>query len=179
MNCPDVNTAAVTINWVTDIIVPLVSALIGGLLALLGVYITLKRDKIERQLEKKENARPFFRPLDPYVSSTIVSRKHIFNFSLTDCFDESTPAVTANIENSEKVEFVIDKFTICGKDYRPFRPEMISKGLFFTINLYYKDDPYKNDVFMHITDINNNERIYKLVCENRFISKFIEVQKEV
>lgn len=54
MNCPDVNTAAVTINWVTDVIVPLASALIGGLLALLGVHITLKRDKIERQLEKEE-----------------------------------------------------------------------------------------------------------------------------
>lgn len=77
MNCPDVNTAAVTINWVTDIIVPLVSALIGGLLALLGVYITLKRDKIERQLEKEENARPFFTPLDLWDSSIIASNNHI------------------------------------------------------------------------------------------------------
>lgn len=179
MNCPDVNTAAVTINWVTDIIVPLVSALIGGLLALLGVYITLKRDKIERQLEKEENARPFFTPLDLWDSSIIASNNHIFCFSLTNCFDESSSSISANIKNSEKTEFIINKITICGKDYRPFRPEMISKGMLFMIKLYYEDNPYKNDVFMHITDINHNNRIYKLVCEGGFICDFIEIQKDV
>lgn len=166
-------------NLLADIIVPLASALIGGLMALWGVHITLRRDKADRQQEKEENARPFFRPLDPYIFSTIESNRHIFCFSLENRFDESSPVVTANMQNSEKVEFVIDKFTICGKDYRPFRPEMISKGLFFTIKLYYEDDPYKNDVFMYITDINNSERIYKLVCEDCFISKFIEIHKEV
>lgn len=62
MNCPDVNTAAVTINWVTDVIVPLASALIGGLLALLGVHITLKRDKIERQLERRKRTTILYNP---------------------------------------------------------------------------------------------------------------------
>ena len=81
--------------------------------------------------------------------------------------------------NSEKAEFIINKITICGKDYRPFRPEMISKGMLFMIKLYYEDDPYKNDVFMHITDINHNNRIYILVCEGGFICDFIEIQKEV
>lgn len=179
MNCPDVNTAAVTINWVTDIIVPLVSALIGGLLALLGVYITLKRDKIERQLEKEENARPFFTPLDLLDSSVATSNNHIFCFSLTDCFGKSSPVLNANMVNSEKVEFIIDKITICGKDYLPFRPEMISKGLHFMIKLYYEDDPYKNDVFMHITDINHCHRIYKVTCDGYFMTNFVEIQKEV
>ena len=112
-------------------------------------------------------------------SSVATSNNHIFCFSLTDCFDKSSPVLNANMVNSEKVEFIINKITICGKDYRPFRPEMISKGMLFMIKLYYEDDPYKNDVFMHITDINHNNRIYKLVCEGGFICDFIEIQKEV
>ena len=38
MNCPDVDTVIRTsssaINWLTDVIIPLVSALIGGIVAL-------------------------------------------------------------------------------------------------------------------------------------------------
>lgn len=166
-------------NFITDIIIPLVSAFIGGSMALWGVHLTLERDKLERKLEREENSRPFFCPLDLWDSSVATSNNHIFCFSLTDCFDKSSPVLNANMVNSEKTEFIINKITICGKDYRPFRPEMISKGMLFMIKLYYEDDPYKNDVFMHITDINHNNRVYKLVCEGGFICDFIEIQKEV
>ena len=63
MNSPDVNAivaSATTINWVTDVIVPLTSALIGGLVALVGVYITLSHERNVRKAEISANARPFF-----------------------------------------------------------------------------------------------------------------------
>ena len=101
-------------NFITDIIIPLVSAFIGGSMALWGVHLTLERDKLERKLEREENSRPFFCPLDLLDSSLATSNNHIFCFSLTDCFDKSSPFLNAYMVNSEKVEFIIDKITICG-----------------------------------------------------------------
>ena len=43
MNCSEIAVSTISsVNFLTDVIVPLLSALIGGLMALLGVYITLK-----------------------------------------------------------------------------------------------------------------------------------------
>ena len=71
MTTPDVNTIIATsssaINWVTDVIVPLTSALIGGLLALWGVHITLNHDTSDRARTQDELARPFFTILDAYL----------------------------------------------------------------------------------------------------------------
>lgn len=179
MSCLEINsviaTSTPTINWVTDIFVPLISALIGGAFALLGVYITLKRDKVERKLEKEENARPFFNILDLIDSSTIESNNHVFCFSLCNRYQHTDSFVSANLINSDKVPFIIDKITICGKDYVSFRPEMVSKNLPFMIKLYYQDDPSKNDVFMYITDANYHQRIYKLICDKKFITGFEEI----
>lgn len=46
------------INWISDILMPLLSAVIGGLLALLGVYYTLKHEQKERRAEQMDKAKP-------------------------------------------------------------------------------------------------------------------------
>ena len=177
MNCPDVHTAAVTINWVTDVIVPLASALIGGLLALLGVYITLKRDKIERQLEKEESARPFFTILedgDKRINSDTSCFFVFFSYESDDILQGSL-----NMINSDKVEFIIDKITVDGRDLLPFRKELISKGMSFMILLYDYIPLNHSNLLLHVTDINYKKRIYKLILEDDSIKEFIEIQKEV
>lgn len=53
MNCSEIAVSTISsVNFLTDVIVPLLSALIGGLMALFGVYITLKRDKNEHEQER-------------------------------------------------------------------------------------------------------------------------------
>lgn len=65
MNCSEIAVSTISsVNFLTDVIVPLLSALIGGLMALFGVYITLKRDKNEHEQEQEEKACPFFTILD-------------------------------------------------------------------------------------------------------------------
>ena len=46
------------VNWITEILIPLGSALIGGFLALVGVLITLHREKEELKQERIEKAKP-------------------------------------------------------------------------------------------------------------------------
>ena len=65
MNRSEIAVSTISsVNFLTDVIVPLLSALIGVLMALFGVYITLKRDKNEHEQEQEEKACPFFTILD-------------------------------------------------------------------------------------------------------------------
>lgn len=181
MSCPDVNTSAVTINLVTDVIVPLASALIGGLLALLGVYITLKRDKLERQLEKEESAQPFFSIFALYDSRFSNSQEHTFSFIAGDTYDDEQSHLVANIVNSEKIEFIIDEFYIDSVHYHPYgyEKQFISKGLVCTIIINVKTGANLSDAVMYVTDANFKKHIYRLKCRNELVINFEEIQKEV
>lgn len=180
MNCPDVNTAAVTINWVTDVIVPLASALIGGILALIGVGITLYRDRTVRKIEKAESARPFFCTVDFWEEHTNPSNslsEHNFLFSLvgTDDYDPCQKHIEGRFINSDKVEFIIEKITIGNHCYFSMSPEMIRKGMRFTVLLNYSENLTTNKVIMHITDINHQPRQYQFILNGDSVIKFIEL----
>ncbi len=181
MSCPDVNTSAVTINLVTDVIVPLASALIGGLLALLGVYITLKRDKLERQLEKEESAQPFFSIFALYDSRFSNSQENTFSFVSGDTYDDEQSHLVANIVNSEKIEFAIDEFYIDNIHYHPYgyEKQFISKGFVCTIIINVKTGVNLSDAVMCVTDANFKKHIYRLKCRNELVINFEEIQKEV
>ena len=111
MTTPDVNTIIATsssaINWVTDVIVPLTSALIGGLLALWGVHITLNHDTSDRARTQDELARPFFTILDAGDSRQNATSLCIFDFSTLSSDGECQDCIY--MLNSDKVEFIIEK----------------------------------------------------------------------
>ena len=46
------------INWITDVLMPLLSAVIGGFLALFGVFLTLRHEQKERKAEQVDKAKP-------------------------------------------------------------------------------------------------------------------------
>ena len=55
MNCSEIAVSTISsVNFLTDVIVPLLSALIGGLMALFGVYITLKNGTVWRLYHTKK-----------------------------------------------------------------------------------------------------------------------------
>ena len=178
MNCPDVNTAAVTINWVTDVIVPLASALIGGLMALWGVHLTLKRDALQREVEQKEKARPFFTILDDGDARAKSESVCFFGFFHSESATDVSLAI--NMINSEKNEFIIDKLSISQKDYLPTRKELVTQGLIFSVLVFDDSIIDLSDIKLYITDINHQHRIYKLAFENDVIKEFVELEnKEV
>lgn len=185
MNSSDVNAivaSATTINWVTDVIVPLTSALIGGLVALVGVYITLSHERNVRKAEISANARPFFSIFGLYDHGRFSdSQEHVFSFVSGNTYDNSQSHLVANIVNSEKVEFVINKFCVDGIHYHPYgyESQFISKGLVCTIVINIKTDADLSKALMYVTDINSTKHIYKLKCQNELVINFEEIQKEV
>lgn len=186
MNCPDVDavitTSSSAINWLTDVIIPLVSALIGGIVALVGVYITLSHERNVRKAETSTSARPFFSIFGLYDRGRFSnSQDHVFSFVSGDTYDNSQSHLVANIVNSEKVEFVIDEFCVDGIHYHPYgyESQFISKGLVCTIVINIKTDADLSKALMYVTDINSTKHIYKLKCRNELVINFEEIQKEV
>lgn len=108
MNCPDVDTVIRTsnsaINWLTDVIIPLVSALIGGIVALVGVYITLSHERNVRKAETSANAKPFFSIFGLYDHGHFSNAQdHVFSFVSGDTYDNTQSHLVANIVNSEQL----------------------------------------------------------------------------
>ena len=177
MTNPDVNTviatSAVTINWIADVIVPLTSALIGGLIALGGVYLTLKDSHEERTNNQQENARPFFALIDYGDSRITPSNNFAFYFSPID--QDGDFQQTINIVNSEKVEFIINKFTVNNTDFIPFRKYLVEKGMTFMIVLASATSIEGLPIRMYITDINHQSRVYNFISQNSHIVDFTEL----
>lgn len=63
MNCSEIAVSTISsVNFLTDVIVPLLSALIGGLMALFGVYITLKEIRTNMNKNRKKKLVHFHHP---------------------------------------------------------------------------------------------------------------------
>lgn len=165
-------------NWITDIVVPLTSAFIGGLIALIGVGITLYRDRKVRDAEKAEIARPFFCPIDYGDSRIIPSNSHVFLFSFvgTTDYHDCLQHVQGNFINSNKAEFIIEKITVGNHCYFPLRPEMIEKDMAFMIKFNYKENLTANPVIMHIMDLNYQKRMYQFIIESDKVVRLVELE---
>lgn len=155
------------------------SALIGGLMALFGVYITLKRDKNEHEQEQEEKACPFFTILDDgdkRITSDDVCVWGFFspNMESNSAFDCQ---YGINMINSQKNEFIIDKLSVNNHDLLPTRKELVTKGLSFLLLVYDLPNIDLSTLKLYITDFSGKHRVYKLMVKDDVASEFIEISK--
>ena len=161
MNCSEIAVSTISsVNFLTDVIVPLLSALIGGLMALFGVYITLKRDKNEHEQEQEEKACPFFTILDDgdkRITSDDVCVWGFFspNMESNSAFDCQ---YGINMINSQK-------------------KELVTKGLSFLLLVYDLPNIDLSTLKLYITDFSGKHRVYKLMVKDDVASEFIEISK--
>ena len=120
------------INWIADVMVPLGSALIGGLLALLGVLITLCREKEELKKERIEKAKPI---LNNY-SLTAVDRSNfvpVFVFKSNE--GENINILEGVFKNTDNGIAFIDYIKTETKTYMPVDSVTVDKNMVFRIQL--------------------------------------------
>ena len=62
------------------------------------------------------------------------------------------------------------------KWYHPLFSEMVSKSMCFRV-VVHLDSPLENEkVYMHVLDINHNERVYKIIFNDQRITGFEEIR---
>lgn len=169
--------AGVEKETLNTIIIPIYAAAIGGIMTLVGVAWTIRREDSIRKEEKINASRPFWSIIDGTDERIIDSNRHIYSYSISLEYNSKTPHLNANFVNSDKTEFLLKKIRIGEQDYITDNNQLISKGMPFMITIYYGEhvDLQKKDILLYVVDIDYNERIYRLIPNGNIITSFEEI----
>ena len=162
---------------ISNIIIPIVSALIGGGLTLIGVLLTIKFENKKRKEEIRIANKPLFYLIDP-MQNYDSKRTTDFEFSAEGI--ETSGFLEIIFRNTDNAILLFDYISIGNQKYYSQNGNIVDKNTTFCIYLY-PDKNIKvneNDIIFSINDSLNNNYKYKLGFKTHE-SKYIDVFKEI
>lgn len=171
MNCSTV--------W-TDIIIPIISALIGGGLTVIGVLMTIRHEnKKDKEILRLSN-KPIFYRIDPYQEYDYKSAiDYQFNF---EC-ESRVKQIAGIFKNTDNALLFLNHISVNGKKYFPDFGKVVDKNVIFNIYVNCEENIDNNtEVIMCTNDVLNNEYRYKLNFETSdketmYVLNFEEINK--
>ena len=150
----------VEINWITDVVMPSLSAIIGGMLALFGVWITLRHEKKERKLEQIDKAKPI---IINYMVHAIENKLHIPKYLFSSCEESVGKEITGVFKNTDNGILLFDCIETETKKYYPQHSSAVDKNTVFYVLLdITKGETLKKCIF-HCHDIFGTQYTYEAV----------------
>ena len=144
-----------------DIIIPIVSAIIGGLFTFLGVCITIKHEKKKEKEAERLSNKPLFYRLD-------VRQKYDYNKAVDFClgvsnFDDKAGQIFGVIKNTDNAILIIKGVSVNNKLYKSLYGNIIDKNQIANVyvNVSKKLDESDEIIFI-IKDVMENEYKYKV-----------------
>lgn len=160
------------LNWYvmfTDIINPIICALLGGGLTLIGVWLTIKYESKKEDEKTKLSMKPLFYRIDPYQE---YDAKNAINYIFkSDNFKNEERRVFGIIKNTDNAIAILDFFVINNVKYYPINGNVIDKNTIVNLNIYLENEVPLKNIYMYIKDAMNNEYCYKLECSQDIPSK--------
>ena len=163
-----------------EVVIPIVSAVYGGLITLVGVAWTIKETRKDLVRKDENEAKPFFGIIDVQHYLNDESCKNEIGFRPKK-FDEKLVFLDEiNIQNSDKAPFYIDKFSVDNIDCYPDSTFLVTKEMIFNAVVYVEESKKKplDKVYMYVTDVNFKTRIYELQCGGYHDYRIKEITKE-
>ena len=149
--------------WV-DIIVPIISAFVGGLITMLGVIITI----FSRNRKDKKNAlvavKPWIYSLDRAESGTIIVDSYIYIASEENFRDNASFIIT--IKNTDNGIGIVESFQTKNKIYYPMVGRILEKNKTTNLAIYLDEGTILEEMYLVITDIYDNKYKYKVIQTN-------------
>lgn len=139
------------------IVIALSSALVGGLLTLLGVIMTINKSDRDRKEEKLNQNKPFFYYTPYYKGPYHGSNNKNPNYKF---FGKETKKqqMLGRFYNSDKVEFLIESVSFNGKTVECTFDPVVSKGELFLLYLYLDETDKKIVSYvLNIEDVDRNK----------------------
>lgn len=152
---------------ISDILLTIISAIIGGALTLIGVAWTIRngakeRERVENRREK-ERAEEEKKKAKPYFTFCMMQQG---NYDITNkmvCFEDIETLMlrqaSAIIKNSNNSVFTIEQLYHDGKWYAILANNVVLPGENMYLNFTFND--YSN-IFLKIKDILGNDYYYEL-----------------
>ena len=145
--------------WLTDIIIPILCALIGGGLTMLGVQRTLKAQRIESDRIRIQEARPYL-----FTEHSMRTPNSIPQLLLKSAEDNSCDyALRYYVKNSDNGIAVVKKVTTDNCTYIPTEGNVIGKDCVTCVNIFLADKAETMQGWkLFVEDIYGNEYCYPM-----------------
>ena len=146
------------------IVTTLVSALIGGLLTLLGVIMTIKKSDKDRKEERLSQIKPFFYYTPYFDGPDYYNGKKSNHDKRFQIGNEHTHGIMlGRFVNSDKVEFLLKSILIGDKEILCSFDPAVSKGELFEICLFSEEKvEVPTEYTLKIEDIDKNEMLFRI-----------------
>ena len=144
-----------------NIIIPIVSAIIGGLCTFLGVLITILHEKKKEKEERLLANKPLFYRLD-------LRQEYEYKSAVDFClgvgnFDEKEGQIFGVIKNTDNAVLIIDGVSINGKLYKSLYGDVVDKNQIFNLYINVSEKINKEDeIIFVVKDIMENKYEYRV-----------------
>lgn len=151
------------LNVISDIIIPIVAAFIGGILTLGGVIITINSQKKKDKEDNKMRIKPYLYANNPYQIINGLDKADNF-VMLNESGEKGDYEIEGIIKNTDNAIMILKNVIIDGKYYYPEYGNVIDKNTVFYLYVYPNKIENDNNMYLTITDVMNNEYYYKIIC---------------
>lgn len=150
-----------------NIVIPLLSALIGGGMTLLGVWLTLKYQREKDDEINKLKYKPFFYETLPSENDRLNSRQIQLvsneHYSMKNL--RQIP-----IRNSDNGVLLIEYLKTENKIYKPLYGKIVEKNAYCVLCVYFDDGENLKNMLLSVTDVLGNRYMYDVDQNEKNIS---------
>lgn len=144
-----------------EIVIPIISAIIGGLCTFLGVFMTIRHEKRKEKEERLLANKPLFYRLD-------LRQEYEYKSAVDFClgvgnFDEKEGQIFGVIKNTDNAVLIIDGVSINGKLYKSLYGDVVDKNQIFNLYINVSEKINKEDeIIFVVKDIMENKYEYRV-----------------
>ena len=143
-----------------DIIIPLLSAVIGGLLTLGGVYITIKNQNKKDNDSKKLSVKPWIFSLDDFSNYDTDSINQIFITGKKNA--EFGGNLYLIIKNTDNAVGIIERFETEDNTYYSDANALLEKDSVNNVVIELQKNDSQRNMFLFVKDTLGNEYRYEV-----------------
>ena len=155
--------------WLTDVIIPIICALVGGGLTMWGVQRTLKAQRIESDRIRIQEAKPYLFAKHPMRAPAWDSIPQLPLKSAEG--DSGDYGLQCYVKNSENGIAVVKKVTTDNHTYIPTEGNLIDKDCVTGLNIFLVDKTETMHGWkLFVEDIYGNEYCYLMILDGNMLN---------
>ena len=155
--------------WLTDVIIPIICALIGGGLTMWGVQRTLKAQRSESDRIRIQEAKPYLFAEHPAQTTAQDSIPQLLLKSVAG--NSCTHAPRCHVKNSDNGIAIIKKVTTDNHTYIPIWGNIVDKNCVTGLSVFLSS---KNETMhgwrLFVEDIYGNEYCYLMTLDGNMLN---------
>lgn len=153
----------VAIGWYDvfiDVFVPLLSALVGGLITMLGVVYTIKHEQKKSAEQARESVKPWIFSVDTTETG---DGKNVNTYSMqAEEVLSYNRGIDLLIKNTDNGIAILERFQTKNNTYLPVYGRILDKNSITHLEICIAPNETMEEMYLYIKDIYGNEYRYRI-----------------